>query len=615
MLVLKRLTSGRGWVWKLAIPVGVIAVAAQLALAGPASANHTAAHHAAGVITPRKVNDLDCNSWSKKYAAAAPAMKMRCADPLGPLYNGHRQRFYDNGHYVGHDEPSVKFISSIKGTGNTFNYGLRLPTDPKKAPTANGSVTDYSELSVAPWFGLAMCDPHSYPQRACKPDSDSNLGSISNPKDAGSAFMEMQFYPPGNTTLIDGASCSKTQWCAALTIDSLECTFNFAKCNTGCEEPVNFALIQTNGVPAGPPAPADPNAATFLGNAKTLKMNSGDVVTVALTDPSSGFTVKLDDLTTHQSGVMQASSKNGFADTNMSNCDSIPFTWHAEYSTAKIQNQTPWAALEGGVLMEQEIGHGEACSSLANKLAETTAYGYNDPNVYENCVGGMEGKGDKGEGPCNTSTGACKNSTTEGQHGPVACPDPNYQTSPDHCEFADGFCLPKGTRTVTVNGSPIKEFSRLNFCYQNEFQNGDLDYDGTGYHADWPNGSKNFPTSLEYWGPFSNGHTYAQVQYETDAPASEQLCDVSTGKDCVVPPIGAPGKFYPFWSLTNKETLKGVTGHGACLWNFGNTIKGITTNNFGGTKQYGKPDVARFGGTTISKVLPNPALAKPCKPV
>ena len=54
---------------------------------------------------------------------------------------------------------------------------------------------------------------------------------------------------------------------------------------------------------------------------------------------------------------------------------------------------------------------------------------------------------------------------------------------------------------------------------------------------------------------------------------------------------------------------------GACLWNFGNDIKGITTHDFGKFKQYGKPDLARFGGTTISKVLPNPALAKDCKPV
>jgi hypothetical protein len=152
----------------------------------------------------------------------------------------------------------------------------------------------------------------------------------------------------------------------------------------------------------------------------------------------------------------------------------------------------------------------------------------------------------------------------------------------------------------------------LNFCLQNQFENGDLDYDGITYHADWPNGSSNFPESFRYSGPFTNGHTYPQVQYESDGPASEQLCNISTGVNCVEPPVGAPGKFYPFWSLSNKQGIPGVTGKTACLWNFGNDIKGITTNDFGKDKQYGTPDLARFGGTTISKVLPNPALATAC---
>jgi hypothetical protein len=505
----------------------------------------------------------------------------------------------------------VKFISSAKGSGNTMNYAMRIPKDPTKAPTATASVTDYSELSVAPWFGLAMCDGHSYPQNPCKPDSDSNLGSISNPADAGSAFMEMQFYPPGNTPLIDGASCSATQWCAALNIDSLECTFNFVSCNTGCEEPVNFALIQTDGVPAGPPAPQRPDAATFLGNAKTLRMNPGDVVTVDFTDPASGFTVKLDDLTTGQQGFMQASAANGFTDTNMADCSGNPFTWHAEYSSAKKQNQTPWAALEGGVLMQQEIGHGEACSSLIAKDGDSVSYqgggSYVDPNVFQTCMGGQEGKGKRGEGPCNPATGTCQGSETEGPNGPTRC-----TASTSHCEFSDGFCLPKGTRAVTVNGTASTESSRLNFCYQNQFENGDLDYDGTSYSPDWPNGSSNFPQSFEYSGPTTNGHSYPSVQYETDGPASEQLCNIGTGANCVVPPVGATGKFYPFWSATNKETLTGVTGAQPCLWNFGNDIKGITTNDFGKFKQYGHPDLARFGGTTISKVLPNPALKSTC---
>lgn len=44
----------------------------------------------------------------------------------------------------------------------------------------------------------------------------------------------------------------------------------------------------------------------------------------------------------------------------------MPHTFHAEYSTASQQNQVPWAALEGGVLMQQEIGHFESCNSVAH---------------------------------------------------------------------------------------------------------------------------------------------------------------------------------------------------------------------------------------------------------
>ena len=39
-----------------------------------------------------------------------------------------------------------------------MTYLQKIPVDPRKAPTASGSVTDYGELSVAPWFGLPICD-------------------------------------------------------------------------------------------------------------------------------------------------------------------------------------------------------------------------------------------------------------------------------------------------------------------------------------------------------------------------------------------------------------------------------------------------------------------------
>jgi hypothetical protein len=95
------------------------------------------------------------------------------------------------------------------------------------------------------------------------------------------------------------------------------------------------------------------------------------------------------------------------------------------------------------------------------------------------------------------------------------------------------------------------------------------------------------------------------MQFETNAPASEALCDVVTGDGCTAPPAGAA--FYPFWSLTNQ-----LSGSGACVWNFGNDIANVTTNDFGGDAQYGTPDVARFAGTLTSPVMANPALAANC---
>jgi hypothetical protein len=67
-------------------------------------------------------------------------------------------------------------------------------------------------------------------------------------------------------------------------------------------------------------------------------------------------------------------------------CSGTPFTFDAEYNTARQQNQVPWAALEGGVLMQQEIGHGEVCNAVTNKdpaVNPAGATGYTGPNVFD----------------------------------------------------------------------------------------------------------------------------------------------------------------------------------------------------------------------------------------
>ena len=341
-----------------------VAVICQLSLtgtAGAATAATTAKAVTTGTIAPNPVNELDCNGHSPKYGTVR-SMAATCTDPI-KVVNGKRFRFEDNENYIGHDEPSVKFISSTPGSGNTMTYLTKIPVDPKKSPTPSGSVTNYGELSVAPWFGLPMCDSLSFPQGACTPDSDTNNPNVGR----RSAFMELQLYPPGYTPFVDSISCSATKWCAALTIDSLACNAA-GTCNNNCIEPVNFAYLQTNGVPGRPAEPAaDRRQHASPRTRNTLMINGGDTLAVSITDPARGFTTTIRDLTTHQTGFMVASAANGFANTNMSDCSGVPHTFHAEYSTASQQNQVPWAALEGGVLMQQEIGHSEVCNSVTNK--------------------------------------------------------------------------------------------------------------------------------------------------------------------------------------------------------------------------------------------------------
>jgi len=600
-----------------------LAVIGQLTVSGTAGATLTAAAASAkvaasGAVTPNTVNELDCNGWSKRYGTVRQLAGDLCTDPIR-VVNGKGHRFIDNGWYVGHDEPSTKFISSQPGSGNTMTYVMKMPRDPKAAPTANGSVVDYAQLSVAPWFGLPICDPKSYPQNPCTPDSDTNVGH-DNPNAAGSALLELQFYPPGYTPFPDSTSCSATKWCAALNIDSLECTFGFATCNNNCVEPVNFAFLQTNSVPAGPPSPQLADVSSLLPDAHTLMINPGDLVAVSISDPPRGLTAEVADLTTDTTGWMTASAANGFMNTSIADCSGTPYTFHAEYSSAKQENQVPWAALEAGVLMEQEIGHGEVCDWVKHQDPFSASFpggqSFSDLGTYDTCMGGAEGPSAVGEGPCDPSTLVCRNPTTQGAAGPVACPN-DKAASGGLCEYADGFCFHQGTRTVVVNGAPAKASARTSECFNNRYQNGDLDFDGQSYLADWPNGSPNYPTSFEYAGPFTvGGHTYPLVQFETVVGGSSHRCDTGTGTGCTVPPASA--KFYPFWSLGRlaahgQQAEASFHGHPVrCVWNFGND-QPTTVADLGKDAQYGKPNTARYGGTTISAPQPNPEFAGPCK--
>ncbi len=65
----------------------------------------------------------------------------------------------------------------------------------------------------------------------------------------------------------------------------MESQFNFVNLNPNCQEPQNFAFLQRNGVPAGPPSPQLSNTHSFTPNGETLTYNPGDVLKVSISDP------------------------------------------------------------------------------------------------------------------------------------------------------------------------------------------------------------------------------------------------------------------------------------------------------------------------------------------
>jgi hypothetical protein len=123
-------------------------------------------------------------------------------------------------------------------------------------------------------------------------------------------------------------------------------------------------------------------------------------------------------------------------------------------------------------------------------------------------------------------------------------------------------------------------------CLAAFFQNGDLDFDGSGYWPEWPTGTtpNTYPSTFVQALPSSGGSAYSQWLFQTDVALSESTCTASTLSGCTVPPAG-PGNFYPYWSL--------ATTHGACTLEFGNVSVGV--NDFHRDAQYGKDQFPRLG--------------------
>jgi hypothetical protein len=490
----------------------------------------------------------------------------KCDRPSGILCA--EQRDNPGGwYYVGHDEPSLLFYSREAGSGFHNVYRLRLPKDPPLLPKQDGSGGTWNfQLHPAFWFGMAMCDdqgnpnpggsPNAGPNIPCIPDSDSNIFDSPHPhapdyigRHPGTAFMEMQFYPPGWLDALFGEGTA-TQWTAALNIDSFQNNDNTGQDNNAAcvalvgTEYVNFAFIQTDGIPfpAGSPSPLGPFVST---NANTLLMNPGDELIVTLEDTEHGLKATVQDLTTGQTGFMVASGANGFAsvlwDPNGNNCDfathNLAHDFHPAYATSSEHTRVPGAAHSYNIAFSDEIGHFEYCSSVAQEFGACTSNPADDP-------------------PSALDDSECVDAA-----------------------FVASFGL------IPIGG-----------CIDE-----DEDFDGVPYRNNtWPGSFRNpFLDALFHAQPivFSSplfkdrkGHleNFSRVAFETDMPRIEFLtnppcqrhlsnpADPNPGAGCVNPPLGAA--FYPIYST--RLDRKG------CQWQEGGRFIPGTVDDFGGDSQH-----------------------------
>ena len=500
--------------------------------------------------------------------AAPPPQFFQCDESSGILCAEQRENPGGSEYYVGHDEPSLLFYSNTPGAGFNNVYRIKLPKDPQLLPKQDGSGGTWNfQLHPAFWFGMAMCDDQGNPNPGgspgrpnipCAADSDGNIFDSPDPtapdyigNHPGTAFMEMQFYPPGwitsNSGVIDADSATK--WTAALNIDTFQNNDNTGQNNNpACSaltanEYVNFAYIQTDGVPfpAGSPSPLGPFVST---NANTLRMNGGDELIVTIADTEHGLKVTVRDLTTGQTGFMVASGDNGFAsvkwDPNGNNCDfathNLAHDFHPAYATSSEHTRVPGAAHSYNIAFSDELGHFEYCSSVAQEF-----------------------------GACTSLTGKDK------------------KPGLDDFDCVDA-ALPAAFGLIPIGG-----------CLD-----GDEDFDGVPYRKNtWPGSFKNAADdALFHSAPVifssplltnSAGHleNFNRVAFEVDLPRIEfgttpacqrhlsNPADANPGHGCVNPPKGA--SFYPFYSTRSDQN--------GCRWQLGGAFIPGTQENFGGSSK------------------------------
>jgi hypothetical protein len=531
-----------------------------------------------GVLTLMGPGSASPTSHSTINCAASAL----CAEVANP------EEVFGEDTYVGHDEPSLGFYSDIPGAGNHMTYSFRLPRDPSPAnPTVPGKSFQF-ELNGALWLGMALCATQSYPEQVstCTPDSDSNIVDPAvSPNHPGTAFLELQFYPPGWVpwptwqVAVGASACDPTRWCAAMNVFSLaEDPVSGTALNPTCAsrtglEYVNFAFVSKDGRTTAPANPVDSTTATFTPDPqRDLFMSPGDQLSVSLGDTAHGLRAVIHDLTSGDTGAMTASAANGFGqvqyDPTGTSCVNQPYDFHPMYSTSSEQTRVIWAAHTYNIAFSDEIGHFENCSG---------------PSPIPATPFGLDASGNPISCPAGNTEGFGKN------------------TSPT--DEDDNFCFP-GSEALLIHVSGCTDSN--------------TGFDGFDYQSVWPDGNRGLhPEPIEFSSPqtgASDTVNYSRVAFEANLPRIESTCNRTTGAGCTLIPItdkGTPAAFYPFFSALQPPSARNT-----CLWAFGNDLPG-TSNDFGRNTQYGSLLTTTYltfggGGATVNRinnfrnVTPNP---------
>jgi hypothetical protein len=512
-------------------------------------------------------------------AAASPHATINCAYGGACAEVANSADVFDQ--YVGHDEPSAVFYSNVPGSGNHMSYSIQLPRDPSPANPAGKSYE--FELDGSIWLGMALCATQSYPEQVstCTPDSDSNIvDPAASPDHPGTAFLELQFYPPGWVpwptwqVAVGAGACDPTRWCAAMNIfslaeDPVAGTAQNSTClaRIGSPEYLNFAFLTKNGRTTNPANPVQSTTATFTPDQKNdLFMNSGDNLKVSLRDTPDGLRAVVNDQTSGQSGSMTASAANGFGqvqyDPTGTSCVNLPYNFHPMYSTSSEQTRVIWAAHTYNISFTSEIGHFENCTG---------------PNPIPATPFGLDANGN-----------------------PVTCPAGNtegFGSNASPTDSDDDFCFP-GTEAPRIH---------INGCTDTN-----AGFDSFDYQPVWPNGNTALrPTPILFSSPRTGpGDTvnYSRTAFEADLPRIEGTCNRSTGAGCTLIPTtdkGTSAAFYPFFSAFLNGASNEQGNGGGCMWTFGGDLAGA--NDFGRNAQYGSLLSSHYlafggGGATVNLI-------------